>query len=94
MTPYSNIYSVIPSPAMVMVLTGRGTVSEKCTWGIPMVNPRPWIYHVVRHLVPAQFKAYPISGPTPAEGALDISCCKASRPSLIKGISYIWADPS
>ena len=39
MTPYPNIYSVIPSPATVTVLTGRGTVSEKCTRGIPVVNP-------------------------------------------------------
>ena len=41
MTLYPNIYGVIPSPATVTVLTGRGTVSEKCTHGIPMVNPNP-----------------------------------------------------
>ena len=40
MTPYPNIYGVIPSPATVMVLTGRGTVSENCTCGIPVVNPK------------------------------------------------------
>ena len=39
MTPYPNIYSVIPSPATVTVLTGRGTVLENCTHSIPMVNP-------------------------------------------------------
>ena len=39
MTPYPNIYGVIPSPAMVMVLTGRGMVLEICTHGIPVVNP-------------------------------------------------------
>ena len=39
MTPYLNIYGVIPSPTTVTVLTGRGTVSEKCTRGIPVVNP-------------------------------------------------------
>ena len=40
MTPYPNIYGVIPSPAMVTVLTGRGTVLENCTHGIPVVNLR------------------------------------------------------
>ena len=39
MTPYPNIYGVIPSPATVTVLTGRGTVLENCTHSIPMVNP-------------------------------------------------------
>ena len=39
MTPYPNIYSVILSPAMVMVLMGRGTVSENCIHSIPVVNP-------------------------------------------------------
>ena len=38
MTPYPNIYGVIPSPTTVTVLTGRGTVSENCTHSIPMVN--------------------------------------------------------
>ena len=40
MTPYPNIYGVIPSPATVTVLTGRGTVLENCTHGIPVVNPK------------------------------------------------------
>ena len=40
MTPYPNIYSVIPSPATVTVLTGRGMVLEMGTRGIPVVNPR------------------------------------------------------
>ena len=44
MTPYPNIYGVIPSPATVTVLTGRGTVSEKCTCGIPVVNPIHSVY--------------------------------------------------
>ena len=39
MTPYPNIYGVIPSPAMVTVSTGRGMVLENCTCGIPVVNP-------------------------------------------------------
>ena len=39
MTSYPNIYGVIPSPATVMVLMGRGMVLEICTHGIPMVNP-------------------------------------------------------
>ena len=39
MTLYSNIYGVIPSPTMVTVLTGRGTVLEICTHSIPVVNP-------------------------------------------------------
>ena len=59
MTPYPNIYGVIPSPATVTVLTGRGTVSERCTRGIPVVNPKyfhiqdwedEWI-EVAEHLV-------------------------------------------
>ena len=39
MTPYPNIYSVIPSPATVMVFTGRGTELANCTHSIPVVNP-------------------------------------------------------
>ena len=39
MTLYPNIYGVIPSPATVMVLMGRGAVLEICTHGIPVVNP-------------------------------------------------------
>ena len=39
MTLYPNIYGVTPSPTTVTVLTGRGTVLESCTRGIPMVNP-------------------------------------------------------
>ena len=52
------------------------------------------MYNVVYHLGPAQLKGHSISGPSLAEWALDISWCKASGPSLIKGISYIWAEPS
>ena len=47
MTPYPNIYSVILSPTMVIVLVGRDMVSENCTHGIPVVNPkysRNWGY--------------------------------------------------
>ena len=47
MTPYPNIYGVIPSPATVTVLTGRGTVSEKCTRGIPVVNPSSSIWEKI-----------------------------------------------
>ena len=35
MTLYPNIYSIIPSPAMVTVLTGRGIVLET----VPVVYP-------------------------------------------------------
>ena len=46
MTPYLNIYSVIPSPATVTVLMGRGMVLEICTGGIPVVNPTFLAYHI------------------------------------------------
>ena len=38
MTLYPNIYGVIPSPATVTVLTGRGMVLENCAHCIPVVN--------------------------------------------------------
>ena len=54
MTLYLNIYGVIPSPAMVTVLMGRGTVSENCTHGIPVVNPKGGPLLIMRCLITEQ----------------------------------------